>query len=208
VPDPDRSPTSHERRSGRAWDDSYREGTPPWDAGGPRSAVVRLCDQGAFAGPVLDAGCGTGDNALEIAGRGIEVVGIDVAPTAIRQAQDKAAGRGLAARFLVADALQLDRLGQTFRSVLDAGLFHTFDDDERPAYVESLAAVTEPGGVLHLLCFSDAVPGTGGPRRVSQAELRAAFRAGWKVISIEEDRLETTFDPGGVTAWLGTIERS
>jgi GrpB-like predicted nucleotidyltransferase (UPF0157 family) len=206
--DPGRAPTSHERRSGRPWDDSYRDGPAPWDIGGPQAPVVRLCDQGAFVGPVLDAGCGSGDNALEIAGRDIEVIGVDVAPTAILQAQDKASIRGIAATFVVADALQLHRLGRTFRSVLDCGLFHTFDDDERPAYVAGLAAVTTPGSVLHLLCVSDATPGDRGPRGVSQSGLRASFGAGWNVVSIEPDRLAAAFDPSGLPAWRARIERA
>jgi SAM-dependent methyltransferase len=207
-PYPDRSPTSHERRSGRPWDHSYQDGPAPWDAGRPQPAVVRLCDQGAFVGPVLDAGCGSGENALEIAARGIEIIGVDVAPTAIRQAQDKAASRGIAATFLVSDALQLQRLGRTFATVLDCGLFHTFDDDERPAYVESLAEATTPGSVLQLLCVSDTTPGTGGPRHVSQSELRASFGVGWNVVSIEPERLQTNVDSSGVPAWRAKIERA
>ena len=189
-----------------AWDDSYRRGTPPWDAGGPRAAVVRLCDAGAFTGPVLDAGCGAGEDALEIAGRGLEVVGVDVAPTAIAQAEAKAAERGIAATFQVADALHLEALGRTFRTVLDSGLFHTFGDADRAAYVSSLAAVTEPGSVLHVLCASDAATGELGPsRRVSRDELRAAFASSWHVVSIEPEHLETTF--GGLPAWRARIER-
>jgi SAM-dependent methyltransferase len=189
------------------WDDSYRSGTPPWDAGGPRAAVVRLLDDDAFAGPVLDAGCGAGEDALEIAARGLEVVGVDVAPTAIRQAREKAAARGISATFLVGDALQLQRLGRTFATVLDSGLFHTFGDADRAAYVESLAAVTAPGSVLHLLCVSDAATGDQGPtRRVSRDELRAAFAGGWNVVSIDADRVETTF--GGLPAWRAKIARA
>jgi SAM-dependent methyltransferase len=207
VVSPDRAPTSHERRSGRPWDDSYRQGPAPWDAGRPQPAVVRLSGEGAIAGPVLDAGCGTGENALAIAARGLEVVGVDVAPTAIREAQDKAADRGIAATFQVADALRLDRLGRAFASVLDCGLFHTFDDDERAAYVGSLAAVTRPGSVLWLLCVGDTAPGTEGPRRVSRSELRGSFGAGWTVVSIEAERLEASFDASGLPAWLARIER-
>jgi cyclopropane fatty-acyl-phospholipid synthase-like methyltransferase len=209
-PYPDRPRTSHERRHGQAWDDSYTGDRPaPWDLGRPQPAVVRLSAEGAFVGPVLDAGCGSGENALAIAARGVEVVGVDVAPTAIMQAQEKAAARGVAATFRVADALRLDRLGQSFQSVLDCGLFHTFDDDERAAYVESLAAVTMPGGVLHLLCVSDMAPGDEGPRRVSQAELRASFRGGaWEVVSIEPDRVETNFALSGLPAWLAGIRRT
>jgi cyclopropane fatty-acyl-phospholipid synthase-like methyltransferase len=157
---------------------------------------------------VLDAGCGSGENALQIAARGIEIIGVDVARTAIRQAQQTASDRGITATFLVADALQLHRLGRTFQTVLDCGLFHTFDDEERPAYVESLTAATSPGSVLHLLCFSDMAPGNEGPRRISEVELRASFRAGWKVVSIEPDRLVTNFDSSGVPAWLAKIERT
>ena len=208
TPVPSRRPTSHEQRAGRAWDDSYRDGPPPWDAGRPQPAVVRLCDRDAFAGPMLDAGCGSGENALAIAARGIEVVGVDVAPTAIRQARDKAADRGIDASFDVADALDLGRLERTFSSVLDCGLFHTFDDEERRAYAESLAAVTRPGSVLHLLCVGDTAPGSRGPRRVSRSEIRAAFGAGWNVVAIEADRLEATFDADGLPAWVARIERA
>ena len=93
--------------------------------------------------------------------------------------------------------------------MLDSGLFHTFDDDARASYVESLAAVIAHGGVLHLLCVSDAATGDMGPRRrVSQDEIRAAFRAGWEVVSIEPDRLEVSFDPAGLPAWRVRIERT
>ena len=50
------TPTRHERRFGRPWDDSYLDGLPPWDLGRPQPAIVRLADRGAFAGTVLDAG--------------------------------------------------------------------------------------------------------------------------------------------------------
>jgi hypothetical protein len=44
--------------------------------------------------------------------------------------------------------------------------------------------------------------------RIGESELRASFRAGWKVVSLEADRLETTFDPEGIPAWLAKIERA
>jgi SAM-dependent methyltransferase len=191
------------------WDASYRDGPPPWDAGAPRAAVLRLCDEDAFTGPVLDAGCGSGEDALEIARRGLDVVGMDVAPTAVAQAREKAAARGIAATFEVGDALRLEELGRRFATVLDCGLFHTFDDDERRRYVDGLAAVTAPGATLHLLCVSDRLPEGPGPRRrVSQEELRAAFAGGWDVVSIEADRLEASFAPDGLPAWRARIARA
>jgi len=160
--------------SGAPWDASYLDRPAPWDLGRPQPAVVRVASAGGFAGAVLDAGCGTGENALHVASLGLPVPGVDVAGTALAIARQTAGDRGIAVEFAAADAFHLDRLGRTFETVLDCGLFHTCDDDERPGYVASLASVTEQGGTLYVLCFSDAGPGT-GPHPVSQDELRAAF---------------------------------
>jgi ubiquinone/menaquinone biosynthesis C-methylase UbiE len=158
---------------------------------------------------VLDAGCGTGENALHVASLGLHVLGVDVAETAVSIAREKAAARGIDADFVVADALHLDRLGRVFETVLDCGLFHTFDGDERPDYVASLASVTRRGGHLYVLCFSDVGGDTRGPHPVSQEELRAAFErgGGWSVASVSPDRIQTRFDAHGAPAWLAKIER-
>jgi len=205
-----RPPTSHERMTGLPWDASYRDGPAPWDIGRPQPAVVRLAAAGGFAGAVLDAGCGTGENALLVASLGWPVLGVDVAETALAIARAKAAERGIDAEFAAADALHLERLGRRFATVLDCGLFHSFGGDERPGYVASLASVTEPAGTLYVLCFSDDGPGT-GPHPVSRAELRAAFGpgSGWNVAAIEPDRVQTRYhDDDGAPAWLATMKRS
>ncbi len=204
-----RDPTSHERLSGLPWDESYREGPPPWDIGHPQPAIVRLASAGGFAGAVLDAGCGTGENALHVASLGLSVLGVDVGETALAIARAKADQRGIDVEFAAGDALRLERLGRSFDTVLDCGLFHSFDGDERLRYVASLASVTEPEATLYVLCFSDDGPDT-GPHPVSQDELGAAFNPGtrWQVASIEPERIETRFhDDHGAPAWLATVKR-
>ena len=203
-----REPTSHERRAGRPWNASYLDGPAPWDTGRPQPAILRLAAEGAFAGAVLDAGCGTGENALHLASLGVHVVGVDVAETAVSMAREKPAARGLDADFVVADALHLDRLGRVFDTVLDCGLFHTFDGAERRDYVASLASVTRPGANVYVLCFSDAGPGNVGPHPLSREELRAPFAGDyWSVTSVNSALLQTRFDPPGAPAWLAKIER-
>jgi SAM-dependent methyltransferase len=204
-----RSPTRHERLAGRRWDASYRDGPPPWDIGRPQPAITRVASRGGFAGQVLDAGCGTGENALHVASLGLSVMGVDVAETALAMAREKARDRGIEAEFVPADALRLDRLGRSFDTVLDCGLFHTFDDVDRAKYVASLATVTEPGGALYVLCFSDGAT-TPGPRPVSQSDLRGSFgpEHGWNVIAIEAERLETRFNDHGIPCWLAMMQRS
>jgi cyclopropane fatty-acyl-phospholipid synthase-like methyltransferase len=187
-------------------------GPAPWDIGRPQGRFVTAADR--IVGPVLDAGCGTGENALFFAGRGLRVVGIDFVEEAIRRARRKAAERGLSADFLVKDATALGDWGERFAGVIDCGLFHVFSDEDRRRYVAGLARVLAPGGRLFLMSMSDAEPGTEGPRRVSRRELYDAFADGWEVESVEASRFEINpeftevkFSEGGPHAWFAVVRR-
>lgn len=189
------------------WDAWYRTDRPPWETDQPQPAVQRLVDDGAFRGDVLDVGCGSGENALELASRGLHVLGVDWAAAAVDMARAKAAERSLEVGFEVADAHRLELLGRSFDTILDSALFHTFSDDARATYVPSLERVTSAGSIVFLLCFSDLEPWGGGPRRVTQAEIRDAFADGWVVRSIVPERYAMRRSPGYALAWLATIQR-
>jgi hypothetical protein len=82
------------------------------------------------------------------------------------------------------------------------------------APVAGLAHVRKPGGRLFLLCFSDEEPGTQGPRRVSERELREAFAEGWAIEEVRPARFEValdlkdiSFSEGGPKAWFSVIRR-
>src|SRR5689334_13118634 len=92
--------------------------TPPWDIGRAQPALAELAERGEVRGRVLDAGCGTGEQALMAARLGLDVTGIDVAPAAIAMAERKAHDRGLSVRFRVGSALELGSLGQQFDTVI------------------------------------------------------------------------------------------
>jgi SAM-dependent methyltransferase len=220
-----------------SWDDAYAGSVPPaWDLGQPQPAFVRLAEQGLLTGMVLDAGCGTGEQTLLAASYGADALGVDVSPLALEIARGKAAARGIpaaggqvgpaaaggqigpaaaggqigSARFGVADALKLGELGLGFDTIIDCGLFHVFDDQNRVRYVTSLASVLRPGGRLYLMCFSDRQPGMFGPRRVSQDELRAAFTDGWTIAAIEAEAFALNRGAFGIAtaqAWLATVSR-
>ena len=195
---------------GLGWDAVYQQDQAPWDIGRPQAAMTRLADAGEIASPVLDSGCGTGEHALLFASRGLDAMGVDVSPTAIGRARQKAAERGSNADFRVGDVLALDRLGRTFATIIDSGVFHVFSDADRVRYVASLASVLQQGGVLHLLAFSELTPGERGPRRVTQAELHAAFADGWEIQRIEAAELEVRPDwaDEAPRCWLARIVRT
>ena len=193
------------------WDESYTGSSPaPWDIGRPQPAFVRLAGEGLLRGRLLDSGCGTGENTLMAAAKGADALGVDVAAPAIERARAKAAERGVSARFEVASVLDLGRLGLTFDTIIDSGVFHVFDDADRARYVISLASVLEPGGALYLMCFSDSEPGDWGPRRVRRDELTDAFSDGWTIVDITADSFDINpvMGAGTVQAWLTVLRRA
>ena len=169
-----------------------------WDLGRPQPALRALADTGALQGRVLDVGCGTGEHVLMAAELGLDATGVDFAPNALQVAERKARERGLTARFLRRDARKLEDLGELFDTVLDCGLFHIFDDDDRTAYVASVRSVLPPGGRFFLLCFSDRQPGDQGPRRITGNDIDSTERA----------TLASPTNPDGIHAWLVALTRT
>ena len=189
-----------------SFDEAY-DSTPPWDIGRAQSAIVTLEETGAIIGCVLDAGCGTGENALYLASRGHEVWGVDSSERAIAKARAKAQDRNIDSHFEVADALDPSGLDHAFDTVIDVGLFHSLDDAERLLWVASLAAVLKPGGRCFAITFSDKVQFSGGPRRIRREEFAETFSEGFRVASVEGATLDTREGLPEVPAWLATIER-
>ncbi|NDC62431.1 MAG: class I SAM-dependent methyltransferase [Planctomycetia bacterium] len=210
---PPERPTAEDRFAGY-----YAAPRVPWDIGRPQRAFVEAGD--AIHGRVLDCGCGTGDLSIWLAGRGCTVTGVDFLAEPLARARRKAAEQPMAPHgggvtFLRMDALAVGGIPERFDAVTDCGLFHTFDDAARAAYVRALATLLEPGARLFLLCFSDAEPGSHGPRRVSDRELRMAFADGWEIEKIEPTRFETVpgipgaeFTPGGPRALFAVVRRT
>jgi ubiquinone/menaquinone biosynthesis C-methylase UbiE len=192
-----------------AFERIYRSGSPPWDMGGPSPFVERLVDSGELRDDILDAGCGTGDNAIFLAEQGHNVVGIDFAPTAIARAKRKAKKAGLKVEFLEADARELEGFDGRFNTVIDSGLFHSFSkEDDRARYVAALAGACRKGALVHMLCFSNTHHVSGdvlsgcGTHAVTKTELKKAFGKPWSF-----QRLENVEEWPEHFVWIASIRR-
>ena len=132
----------------RLWNRMYR-GTPSWELGRADPVLVRALDDRRVRGPgrVLDVGCGTGDNAIELARRGFEVTAIDIAARPLAMAREKARAAGVAVDLRRADVTRLGPMGGGFDLIVDRGLLMSlFGERARRAYASALIRLTAEGG--------------------------------------------------------------
>ncbi|ELZ43319.1 type 11 methyltransferase [Halorubrum coriense DSM 10284] len=188
------------------WNEVYESETvPPWDIAHPQPALVDAIESYGLSDPVLDVGCGTGTHALWATERGHTALGIDFSEVGIEVAQKKARKRSLNADFRVADALNLPSNLGPFKAVLDSGLLHAFEADERKTYARELAAVVSSGGHLFLVGFAEGATENAGPNPLTHEDIHSTFGSEWTVHEIQERVFETRVrsEPG----LLAVVER-
>jgi SAM-dependent methyltransferase len=192
---------------------AYEGAAPPWDIGRPQRDLVAVFDELGISGSAVDLGCGTGENVLELAHRGLDAWGVDTILAAVAAARAKAAERGLSATFVHGDALDLAALGRRFDTVLDCGLFHVIAEEDRRRYVAELPHVLGAGGRFLMLGFATSSAGY-GPRGYSPEELRG-YLAGFREVFIRPAAYEVRPGMplrdealGGVPAWVSLFERA
>jgi SAM-dependent methyltransferase len=184
-----------------SWNESYASGQLPWDTGKPEPLLVEFVAAGAVApGPMLEIGAGTGTNAIWMAERGFDVLGVDVSPLAVERAHAKMEGRPLRCRFVALDFLAAPMPDGPFQFVFDRGCFHVFDEpDERQRFAAQVAGALAPGGLwLSMIGSTEGPAREAGPPRRSAREIALAIEP---VLEIVEMR-SAEFSGHGAKAWF------
>src|SRR4051812_1360367 len=130
-----------------AWNDRYRDGNLPWDTGEPSSELQRVLGQNTIQPcRVLELGCGTGTNSVWLARQGFEATGIDVAPIAVKRAEERAQAAQVKVRFVVADVLNMPYPDERFEFFFDRGCYHAVRRDAPERYVQAVGRQIASGG--------------------------------------------------------------
>jgi SAM-dependent methyltransferase len=191
------------RVSDTTWNDHYASGHLPWDTGNPEPMLTAFITAGRVAPTrMLEVGSGTGTNAIWLAERGFDVLGIDVSPLAVEAARTKLAGRAVRCRFETRDFLAEPTGGGPFDFVFDRGTFHVFDEPEQRAlFAERVAAVLAPGGRwLSLIGSTEGPPREVGPPRRSARDVAAAIEPVLEIVELS--MAEFADGPVPFKAWV------
>ena len=170
-----------------SWNESYASGELPWDTGDPEPLLVEFVTSGGIAPTrTLEIGAGTGTNAIWLAERGFDVLGVDVSPLAVERARAKMKGRDLPCRFATLDFLATPAPGGPFQFVFDRGCFHVFDEpEERARFAAQVAASLAPGGLwLSLIGSTEGEPRDTGPPRRSAREVGLAIEPALEIVEL------------------------
>ena len=165
----------------------------PWRLDGPQPLISELQAAGEITSPVLECGCGLGDNAVFLAGQGYQVTAFDAAATAIEHARATARDAGVSVGFLVADATTLEGIPGGFATVVDSAMLHCLSDQQRGSYLTGLRRVCQPGARLHVLCFqAEFAAPMPLAASLDETSLRQAFtQAGWHIERMQPRRYTT-----------------
>jgi SAM-dependent methyltransferase len=160
------------------YDEPLRERTPAEVDGLERLARMRPPER------VLDEACGQGRHAIELAGRGYEVTGLDLSEYLLGVASERARASGVRIRF-VHDDMRHPPAGP-FDVVLNlfTALGYFEQDDQNQAVLDAVGRILDPGGRLVLEVLN-------GDWRVREFEPREWFSVG-KIAVVEERELDAT----------------
>jgi SAM-dependent methyltransferase len=169
---------------------------PPWSLGEPQPEIAALMNADHFHGEILDAGCGEGAAAIDLAQRGFTTVGVDLSPMAIELARREAARRELGnVTFEVADISTFTGYDNRFGTILDCTLLHSMPIELRSGYQQSVARAAAPNASYIVLAFDSATVPSGRIYPVGLDELRVIVSTHWIINEIRPARIHCEVAP-------------
>jgi SAM-dependent methyltransferase len=169
------------------------QGVVPWDRGSPHRLLVQWAEQREITGDgrrALVVGCGLGDDAEYISGRGFRTVAFDISASAIRAARRRYPDSRVS--YVVADLLDPPAgWQQAFDLVVESLTLQALPDPPRRDAIRHLGRLVAPGGTLIVNARArdqEDDPGGGPPWPLTRAEIDAIGASGLEAVRVEDIR--------------------
>ncbi len=166
------------------WEDHYRRADTPWNKGAPSPALLEYLMRSPVRGDVLVPGCGAGYDVRALAATADEVVGVDIAPSAVSMARKFPSVGG--EQYVEADFFSLPRkLRGRFDYVFEHTCFCAIDLVRRVDYAEAAASALRQDGKLLGIFYLDTgqdLRSDGPPYETTLAELDRLFSPRFKLL--------------------------
>ena len=193
----------------RNWDERYQTADLPWDSGIRSRELARVIEEFRIAPcRAVELGCGTGTNAVFLAEQNFQVTGLDLSPTALEMAKQRAASANVNVQFLAADLTQFDRDLEPFDFLFDRGCYHCARKENLAGYLETLKKLSRPGSrYLVLAGNANEQNDQEGPPRVHEQEIRTDLDGLFDFEMIREFHFEDAGGNQGPLGWSCLLKR-
>jgi cyclopropane fatty-acyl-phospholipid synthase-like methyltransferase len=186
---------------------AYAKGMKPWDSGEVSAELIRVLDAGLLPGKtLLEIGCGTGTNAIELARRGYDVTAVDFVNQAVEMAREKIAAAKVNVKLKVADALK-DDLGGPYDVLFDRGVYHSLRKLDLKKFQQVLEKISRKGTRWLTLAGNAKEVTEYGPPRVHEQEFRAELGGLFNFLEVREFRFGTDKEDFRPLGWSILMER-
>ncbi len=182
----------------RRYQSRYESGNLPWDIGRVDKNLKNILDSIATThNKVLEIGCGTGDNAIFMARKGLIVTATEIAPLALELAKAKAKDHNVNITFLLTDIIEHDIPGRPFDLVFDRGCFHHYDTStSRIRFVHRIHEhLGEEGLWLSLIGNADEQTAGNGPPRLSATDIVTAVEPFFEILLLKSSHFDSNRHP-------------
>ena len=186
------------------WNNRYDTHDLPWDSGRhDRSMAAALAETGLESGRVLEIGCGTGSNAVWLAGKGFDVTAVDISTTAVERARKRGQESGVDVTWHVIDVLEDELPSGPFDLVVDRGCFHSMPEtDDRVHFADTVRArLVEAGLWISLIGSTDGPEREKGPPRLSAREVTEIVEPRFEILSMKAGHFDSDSDTPA-PAWI------
>ena len=190
--------TLDETKEFPSWDDYYKENDVekmPWyekDLDLDLKEEIEL--KNLHSGKFLDLGTGPGTQAMQISNLGFDVTGSDLSNSAIERAKKLYPNTS----YIVDDILNSKFLDNEFDFILDRGVFHVFEPEQRPLYLTQIKRILKENGILFLKCMSveeKNLPGDKTPYKYSKDQIKEFFENDFEIEAIKDTVYYGTLNP-------------